>query len=68
MSDLQQAPTGSSSIREFCARHGISVSSYYELTKSGLMPRSFKLGKIRRISHRAEADWLAEREADGGAK
>jgi len=64
MSDQQQTPTGSSSIREFCERHDLAVSTFYELTKSGLMPKSFKVGKIRRISHRAEADWLAEREAE----
>lgn len=61
MSDQQQ--TGSSSIGEFCARHRIAVSTFYELEKIGEAPVTYRIGrKIRRITPEAERDWLASRE------
>ena len=63
MSDQQQAPTGSSSIREFCERHHLAVSTFYELEKIGEAPRTFRIGhKIRRITYEAERTWVADRE------
>jgi predicted DNA-binding transcriptional regulator AlpA len=65
MTDKQQAPSGSSSIKEFCRRHRIALSTFYELDKIGKAPRTIRLGsKIRRITYQAEANWLAEREAE----
>jgi predicted DNA-binding transcriptional regulator AlpA len=51
------------SIDEFCARHGISRGSFYNLRKAGLGPREMKLGARVLISVEAAADWRRQREA-----
>jgi len=67
--ESQQQPIGSSSIREFCARHKIALSTFYELEKIGQGPRTYRVGrKIRRISFAAERDWLADREREALAE
>jgi predicted DNA-binding transcriptional regulator AlpA len=50
------------SLGEFCARHGISRSSYYLLKKAGTAPRLMQVGDRVLISREAAADWRRERE------
>jgi predicted DNA-binding transcriptional regulator AlpA len=51
-------------IQEFCDAQKISRGYYYILAKEGRTPRSFKLGKITRISEDAIREWVAAREAE----
>jgi predicted DNA-binding transcriptional regulator AlpA len=62
MSDLAQ-DRDAYSVQEFCSRHSISRSSYYNLTTAGIGPKTFKLGTRTLISREAAARWRAEREA-----
>lgn len=64
----QQKPT-SSPLRDFCRRHCIAISSFYELEAKGLAPRTVKIGKRRVVTDQDEAEWLDElrRKADRGA-
>jgi hypothetical protein len=48
------------SIGEFCARHRISVQSFYKFRSE--MPRSFNVGTRVLISKEAAAAWRRERE------
>ncbi len=53
------------SVNEFCKRHGMSRSSYYDLKKKGLGPREMSLGsRAKRISRVAEKEWIALMEGD----
>ena len=57
-----RAPPLGYSIREFCKAVGISVSLFYELQASGLVPRTMALGKRRKIIAIEEAQrWCRER-------
>ena len=49
-------------IYEFCDRHGISRSSWYNLIKSGQAPRVMRVGARILISKEAVVDWRRERE------
>ncbi len=49
---------GSSTVDEFCRRHGVSKTTYYEMQKQGIGPREMRFGRIVRISPAAEADWI----------
>jgi predicted DNA-binding transcriptional regulator AlpA len=44
-------------VPEFCQRHSLSRSKFYELLKDGLAPASFKLGRKRLIAVEAETEW-----------
>jgi len=48
------------SVREFCARHRISVAVFYKYP--GMMPATFSVGSRRLISREAAAAWRRERE------
>jgi len=50
------------SVRDFCARHGISPQLYYKLKPQGLMPVTFRVGNRVLISREAAAAWRRERE------
>ncbi len=50
-------------VSEFCQRHNISRSKYYEIVKAGEGPRIFKIGNSSRISKEAAADWRRDMEA-----
>ncbi len=50
-------------IIEFCQRHGLSRSSFYNLEKIGQAPRCMRVGARIMISKEAAADWRREREA-----
>jgi predicted DNA-binding transcriptional regulator AlpA len=50
-------------IIEFCQRHNLSRSAFYELQRIGQAPRIMRVGSRRMISREAAADWRREREA-----
>lgn len=45
-------------IKEFCGRHKISRSHYYDLRKSGDGPKEIRSGRLVRITREAEGAWL----------
>ncbi len=51
------------SISEFCQRHGISRSKFYELQKEGDGPRTFRVGTKPLISVEAAEAWRRKMEA-----
>ena len=51
------------SIDEFCTRHSISRSAFYNSLKDGTGPRTMKVGTRTLISREASADWRRQREA-----
>ena len=51
------------SIAEFCAAHGISRASYYNIKRAGLGPREIRVGRSVRISTGAAAEWREKLEA-----
>ena len=50
-------------IRQFCARHGLSIAFFYKLKAQGLTPNEIQLGARRLISKEAAAAWRRAREA-----
>jgi hypothetical protein len=50
-------------IPEFCRRHSISPSKYFQLAAAGEGPRVMRIGKRVVISREAAADWRLAREA-----
>ena len=55
------------SINQFCQRHNISRSHFYDCLKEGDGPRTMKVGTRTLISAEAAADWRREREAAAAA-
>lgn len=55
-------------IREFCARNGISTPTYFDLRAKDRGPKEMRLGTAVRISARAELEWQAARESPIGAE
>ena len=55
-------------IDDFCRRHQISRSTYYNMRAAGLAPREFIIGKLVRISAEAEAAWVRKLEVDSDAR
>ncbi|BAT60619.1 hypothetical protein GJW-30_1_03167 [Variibacter gotjawalensis] len=51
------------SVDEWCRAHGLSRSFFYLLRSRGEAPRTFKVGRITRISAQANEDWVRGREA-----
>jgi len=52
------------SVREFCARHGISNGHYYKLRSEGLGPKEARaLGRVL-ISREAAEAWRPAREVE----
>lgn len=51
------------SIAQFCARHGLSVQSFYKFKAEGLMPDTFRIGARVLISREAAKRWRRAREA-----
>jgi excisionase family DNA binding protein len=45
------------SIEEFCDLEGISRSFFYKMEKQGVAPRSYYLGRNRRISYEDRLAW-----------
>jgi hypothetical protein len=50
-------------VSEFCERHRISRTIFYEILKAGTGPTIFKCGAKTLVSKEAAARWRAEREA-----
>ncbi|TYO61904.1 hypothetical protein FXV83_35685 [Bradyrhizobium hipponense] len=50
------------SIGQFCARHGLSVQSFYKFKAQGLMPETFRVGVRVLISREAAKRWRAASE------
>lgn len=55
----------SSSIRDFCERHGISEATYYRHPQD--MPRRIKIGGQFRITDEDERAWLELKRAEQAA-
>jgi len=64
MSD-QPTKAIASSIRDFCERWGIAISTFYKWEAEGHAPRVLKVGPKRRvITASDEAAWVVAREAE----
>jgi hypothetical protein len=50
-------PADAFSIREFCRRHGISLSFYHKLRTQGLGPRTLRLGARVLITQEDARRW-----------
>ena len=48
------------SIKEFCFRHNISRSKFYDLWRNGLAPKMIQLGKRWIISVESAKEWREE--------
>jgi hypothetical protein len=51
------------SIAQFCARHGLSIQSFYKFKALGLMPDTFRVGTRVLISREAAKRWRLASEA-----
>jgi excisionase family DNA binding protein len=51
------------SIDQWCELHSVSRNYFYQLERSGDAPKTFPLGRHRRISEESNAAWIASREA-----
>lgn len=61
----RKAKPTSSTIREFCARHDLARSTYFEWQRKGLGPSVYRVGRTVRITDEAEREWL-EKARNGG--
>ena len=52
------------SIAEWCKMHGVSRGFFYILASRGEGPRTFKIGKLVRISDDANRFWVASKESE----
>jgi predicted DNA-binding transcriptional regulator AlpA len=50
------------SVKQFCARNGISPSLFYKLKGQGLMPKVFRIGARTLVSKEAAEAWRRARE------
>jgi hypothetical protein len=60
-------------LREFCRQHHISKSTFYNLQKAGLAPRTMRIGNRQLVTNEAAAEWrsrMEQRQAEraGGGK
>jgi hypothetical protein len=55
-------------INEWCASHGLSRATWYNLKRAGKAPRTYLAGTRERISHEADAEWVKAREAEAAAR
>jgi hypothetical protein len=55
-------------IDEWCAKHGVSRGTWYNLQEEGKGPRFYYARSQVRITPEADAEWQAEREAETAAK
>ena len=56
------------SIPEFCARHSISRSAFYNMVRDGTGPRTMKVGSRTLVSREASADWRRQCESPPAGK
>jgi len=60
----ESAMNESLTIDEFCAAEKISRPFFYKLEGQGRAPRTYHIGRVRRISHESRAEWQAARQAE----
>jgi predicted DNA-binding transcriptional regulator AlpA len=53
----------SQTVDDFCTSHGISRGLFYNMSRRGEGPKTFKIGRCRRISRAAAEEWIAAQEA-----
>ena len=53
----------SKSPKQFCADHNISAPTFYSEIAAGRL-RTFKVGRSRKVSDAAEAEWVERGEAE----
>jgi predicted DNA-binding transcriptional regulator AlpA len=51
------------SIDDWCELHGFSRAFFYKLDAKGEAPKTFKVGRLTRISWDANREWVAAAEA-----
>jgi hypothetical protein len=54
---VDEADLDAYSIAQFCARHGLSIQSFYKFKAQGLMPDTFRIGARVLISREAAKRW-----------
>ena len=52
-------------ISQFCFRHQIGRTSYFQMRKTGLGPREIRVGRVIRISPDSEREWVDRMQSDG---
>ena len=63
MSTIEQpSPKKAYTVNSFCRAHETSRTELYKLWRAGKGPRYFLIGKHRRITDEAAADWRREME------
>jgi len=64
----RDGPSGRSmTIAEFCKRHRIGKSTFYDLRARGLGPQEMRIGRTVRISSASNQEWVAKMEAGKAA-
>lgn len=59
----------SKTIKELCAKHGFSESSFFKMCRQGKGPKMIAIGTVgRRITPEAEDAWLRELEVAAAAE
>jgi len=58
----------SQTVDDFCTAHGISRGLFYNMSRRGEGPKTFKIGRCRRISQAAALEWIAAQEAAAAAE
>jgi hypothetical protein len=56
------------SVREFCRRYDFSKSTYYNLKRRGLGPRTMRVGNREKVTPEAAAEWVSKMEAVEAAR
>ena len=54
----------SESIKDFCRIEKISHSGYYNLKRRGKGPKEYQIGRNKRITPEAHAQWRLDRQAE----
>lgn len=62
MTNVQQLPSGASSVDQFCTDHNIGRGTFYNLRKLGLAPKIMKVGRRTLITKEAAAEWRSRME------
>lgn len=55
-------------VKEFCARHRIGLSTYYRIRADGRGPDEFRVGTKVLITKESAARWRAARDAETSAE
>lgn len=58
MSNVESTSVAAHTIKNFCAAHEISLTTYFALKREGIGPREMLVGKTgKRITEEAAAEW-----------